>query len=349
MFNSVVLIPAYMPSEVLLNVIKDLIALKVDKIVVVRDGGGVEFDDIFNKIKLIKECHLVEHSQNMGKGVALKSGFKYILQHFPNCIGCVTADADGQHLPNDIVNILKVQEKNNNSFILGVRNFDNKVPFRSKIGNYITKWLLSIVLFKSIKDTQTGLRGISSNFMNDLLNVDGDKYEFELNMILHAKRLDYVVEQHTIETIYIENNKSSHFNPLIDSIKIYFVLFKFITSSTISFLIDYSLFLFFFYLSSSFLLSFSLSRSISLFVNYYVNKNIVFRYYNKHNLIFPILKYATLVAMNFFIVYSIIEFFNNNFNINIPVLKLFVELCMFFINFFIQKHLVFPKKKNIQL
>ena len=342
MYNSVVLIPAYKPDKSLLTLIEDLHKLSVDKIVIVRDGGGVEFDEIFNHIKTLTYCHLLEHKKNMGKGIALKTGFEYIIKKFPNCLGCITADADGQHLPIDIVNILKKQSQHPNELILGVRGFDKNVPLRSQIGNYLTKWLLSIILFKKIKDSQTGLRGISLLFVRKLLKVSGIKYEFELNMLLNTKSSNINILQIPINTIYIENNKSSHFNPIIDSMKIYFLMLRFIFSSISSFLVDYLLFLGLFCSLHNFLISFLISRLVSLSFNYYINKNIVFKKVKSSTT--SILKYLGLVIINFLIVFYFINYLQNLYNINIPVVKIILEIILFMINFYIQKKFIFSNR-----
>jgi putative flippase GtrA len=342
MYNSVVLIPAFMPDKALLNLIYNLYKLKVDKIVVVRDGGGEEFDSIFAEISKLPYCHLVVHSKNMGKGVALKSGFKYILANFPNILGCVTADADGQHLSEDIVKVLKQQQENPNNVIVGARSFDKNVPFRSKIGNYITKILLSLVLWQKIIDSQSGLRAIPLDFMPTLIKLKGDTYEFELNMLLNSKRYGFKILQVGIETIYIENNRSSHFNPLIDSVKIYYMMIRYIFSSLFAFLLDYGLFLLIFYLGNNFLIAFLISRTTSLSINYYINKNVVFNGAKKSNLS-SVIPYLSLVIINFIVVYFLISKINSFYNVNIPLLKIILEIIMFIINFHIQKKYIFNK------
>ena len=341
MYNSVVLIPAYKPDKSLLTLIEDLHKLNVDKIVIVRDGGGIEFDEIFNNIKQLPYCYLLEHKKNMGKGIALKTGFEYILKKFPNCLGCITADADGQHLPQDIIKTLQMQSQQPNNLILGVRSFDKNVPLRSKFGNYLTKWLLSIILFKKITDSQTGLRGISLSFMKYLLAVPGSKYEFELNMLLNTKKYSINILEIPINTVYIENNKSSHFNPIVDSMKIYFMMLRFVVSSVSSFLLDYFLFVVLFYGCKNFLIAFVFSRLVSLGFNYYINKNIVFKQSKKS--IALIFKYISLVIINFIIVYFLINYLQKHYNINIPTIKIVLELLLFLINFYIQKKFIFNK------
>ena len=78
----------------------------------------------------------------------------------------------------------------------------------------------------SLRDTQTGLRGVPRALFEGLLNLRTHGYDFELDMLLLVKRSNIEIIEIPIETVYLEDNNSSHFNPLLDSLKIYMVFYK---------------------------------------------------------------------------------------------------------------------------
>ena len=235
----VVLIPAFNPDNKLIILVNALIKLGVENIIIVDDGSENQFMDIFESIKTFNQCIVLRHAINLGKGRALKTGFNYFLNHYKEFIGLITVDADGQHKCEDIIKVAKTLSDNQESLILGTRNFNEKnIPFKNRFGNLITAKVFSFLSGINVSDTQTGLRGIPYHHLLLMIKTSGEKYEFEMNMLIECiqKRID--VKEVAIETIYIEENKSSHFNPLMDSVRIYVVFFKFIFSSFTSFFVD---------------------------------------------------------------------------------------------------------------
>jgi len=226
--NSVILIPAYEPDKKLIYLVDDLSNLSFYKIIVVNDGSSEKCSYIFDKIKEKVNCMVINHLENRGKGSALKTGMKEILKIDNDIIGCITVDADGQHLPKDILKMGEALENNKHSLILGCRDFLNgKVPNKSKIGNIITRALFKSITGKYISDTQTGLRAIPRKHMERFCILRGEKYEFEINMLMEACRRNIDIQEIPIDTVYIDDNRSSHFNPFMDSLKIYKEIFKF--------------------------------------------------------------------------------------------------------------------------
>lgn len=222
----VVLIPSLNPDNKLIKYIKELIKIGFKKIIIVNDGSDIKYNKYFNEVEKIKECILLKHDINYGKGRALKTGFDYYLKNFSDFNGIVTADSDGQHLPIDTLEVAHYLIKNK-GLILGARNFNKKeVPFKSKYGNKITTFVFEKLYKFKINDTQTGLRGISNDFINQITNLEGDRFEYEINMLIKAVKSNIQITEVPIKTIYIENNKSSHFNPIKDAFKIYSLLFK---------------------------------------------------------------------------------------------------------------------------
>lgn len=216
----VVLIPAYKPDHKLLSLLEEL--RHYPEIVVINDGSGAEFDPLFESLQGVT---LLRHEVNRGKGAALKTGMAYIREHFPDVKGLITVDADGQHRPADIDRVAQELEAHPDSLVLGVRSFSGAgVPLRSRVGNIVTRLLFFALVGVFIRDTQTGLRGIPLSFVGDLIDLKPDRYEYELEVLLACRRRP--LRQVTIETVYIEENRSSHFNPVQDSLKIYKTLIR---------------------------------------------------------------------------------------------------------------------------
>ncbi|MFA6807561.1 MAG: glycosyltransferase family 2 protein, partial [Eubacteriales bacterium] len=223
----VVIIPALNPDGKLITLVQDL--KKIDlQIIIINDGSSQEYKSIFETLKSKYQCEICNHFKNMGKGAALKTGIKYAMVNYPESSGYVTADADGQHTPEDILKIVNSLEKNSNSLILGARSFNKKeIPFKSLFGNRITSFVYFLSTGKRCADTQTGLRGIPKGLGELCLSVSGDKYEYEMNMLLEMGRKGVSFIYVPIATIYLEDNKSSHFNPIKDSIIIYLNILKY--------------------------------------------------------------------------------------------------------------------------
>ena len=218
-------IPSLNPDDELIKLVAELKEYYQD-IIIVDDGSQIK--DIFDKLKKIDGCIILTHEINRGKGDSLKTAFNYYLDNLSNkYIGVICLDADGQHLPTDAISICKILEEKD-KFILGTRLFNTKTtPIRNKIGNRITsrvfKWLYKIYL----KDTQTGLRAIPNRLIKTVINVDGSRFEYELNVLIKLVKLKEDIIEHDIKTVYLKNsNKKSHFKVLKDSYKIYKIMFN---------------------------------------------------------------------------------------------------------------------------
>lgn len=235
----IILIPAYCPNEKLLDICDNLLKDNYREIVVISDGNEGMNQNLLEKLKE-REITILYHAVNQGKGRALKTGFNYICLKYQkelNHIGILTIDADGQHTQQSIRMCCEKLRENieQRNWIFGCRNFDScydengnigKIPFRSKIGNETTKVILKFVYGLNLSDTQTGLRGFPGSVLKELLNIEGERYEYEMNQILYSKKHGIELIEVSIETIYEEQNKSSHFNPIVDSWKIYKPILK---------------------------------------------------------------------------------------------------------------------------
>ena len=219
-----VLIPAYNPDEKLLALLPKL-RERFSRIVIVDDGSTTG-REIFPQAEKYVEKILV-HERNRGKGAALKTGFAYI----GDSADVITADADGQHTPDDIAKVAEGLKSHRDGLVLGVRSFSGKVPLRSRFGNWWTRWFFFMMTGLMVRDTQTGLRGIPAALLPRVAGIPGDRYEYEMAMLADAKNHPSRPLQIPIETVYIDSNATSHFNPLLDTIRIYRSLFQFCISS----------------------------------------------------------------------------------------------------------------------
>lgn len=269
-----VLIPAYQPDARLPRLILELHrADPSSKIVVVDDGSGQKFSDIF-EASATAGAHVISYEHNRGKGYALREGFTWIRDvagDSPECV--VTADADGQHTLNDIFRVGRRCTDTGKS-VLGVREFVGHVPARSRIGNTATSALFWLATGWKLKDTQTGLRAFPVALLPALLEVQGDRYEYELRVLLHLAKFRHPVTQIPIETIYEAGNPTSHFHPLQDSARIWAPLLKFAASSGVATIIDYVLVLVLNALTGALFFPVIAARLVSASVNFAMNRRV---------------------------------------------------------------------------
>ena len=300
-------------------------------ILIIDDGSGENYNWIFQETQKIG-CRLFHMKRIKGKGGALKTAFRYI--NITNKDEVITADCDGQHLPEDIVKI--ANEIIGNKIILGTRHFKGKVPLRSSFGNKLTKGVFSIVSGKNIKDTQTGLRGFEKNMLPWLCRVEGEGYDYEMNILLEAEKAGYDLKEIPINTVYLEKNKSSHFNPLKDSINIYLPIVKFSGSSLMCALVDFILLMILEKMTSNLLFSVLGARACSVALNYSVNKKYVFSNRDKNGLS----RYLVLASFIAITNYLLIHLFST-FGMNLVIAKILTEGTLFFFSYYAQRKFVF--------
>ena len=269
-----VLIPAYQPDARLPRLILELHrADPSTKIVVVDDGSGQKFSDIF-EASATAGAQVISYENNRGKGYALREGFTWIRDVAGDLSECVvTADADGQHTLNDIFRVGRTCTDTGTS-VLGVREFVGHVPARSRIGNTATSALFWLATGWKLKDTQTGLRAFPVALLPALLEVQGDRYEYELRVLLHLAKFRHPVTQIPIETIYEAGNPTSHFRPLQDSARIWAPLLKFAASSGVATIIDYVLVLVLNALTGALFFPVIAARLVSASVNFAMNRRV---------------------------------------------------------------------------
>lgn len=334
----VVIIPAYEPDENLIKLVSDLKTECNCKIIIIDDGSGKNYTHIFNTVSELGAFVFI-HDENKGKGSALKTAFS-IVENFDDAEEFVTADCDGQHIPKDILRVAECAKNNKNKLILGTRYFSRKVPIRSSIGNKITSNIFALINGKKISDTQTGLRGFSKNMIPWLINIKGNGYEYEMNMLLEAEKNGYEIKEIPIETIYIENNSSSHFNPLLDSIKIYLPILKFSMSSIICGSLDFILLFLIKSLTSNLFISVVITRFFSSILNYIMNKTYVFSQNKTTINRISFHKYFFLVLLVLSLNYIILDYLYM-LGINLLLAKIITEVTLFLFSFVAQKKIIF--------
>lgn len=348
------IIPSLNPNDKTVVYINELIKCGVKHILLVNDGSKKETEHFFTELKSLDEVTILTHKVNQGKGRALKIASNYILSLKPeHRYDVVTADSDGQHAVKDTIAVAERMVKTNN-FTLGIRNFNDKtIPFRSRFGNKCTSYVFKLMFGKWINDTQTGLRGIPHYMLKECMKYEGERYEYEITMLISAAR-ELPIEEVIIDTIYIDDNATSHFNPIKDSWKIYKIMlssfFGFMLSSMLSSVVDV---VSFFVLSNYLLSNISVvtpivastivARIISSIFNYKVNKNIIFKHHSNKG---TFVKYFILVI---FIMIMSATLVNSVFvltNVNPTVIKIIIDSILYFVSFYIQKEIVFKIKTN---
>ena len=338
-----IVIPAYQPDNKLIKLIEKIHEKSDFYILVIDDGSSSKCKDIFDKAE--QYATVLRHQVNHGKGQALKTAFAYIQQQ--NSYGTVvTADADGQHKIWDIFRTANKASENPNKLILGVRAFTGKVPLRSRFGNSLTKALFKIQTGVEVTDTQTGLRAFTTNLIPFMLKIEGNRYEYEMNMLLEASK-EYQILEVPIETVYINDNEGSHFRPIRDGLMIYKNIFKFALSSLSSFVVDYLVYaiaiLFLPTAPTSFriFLANGLARVTSSIFNYSTNKKLVFK--NDDSLVKTGMGYFGLAIGLFVLDTLLIRLFFTVFGINLLIAKIIVGILLFTVSWTVQKKLIFKE------
>jgi putative flippase GtrA len=334
-----VLIPAYRPPASLVNLVRELSGRGVPAILLVDDGSGPAFHSIFEQAGQFPGVHMLRHTVNLGKGAALKTGIHHALHEFPDLIGIVTADADGQHHPEDIERVAAGLLESPAALIMGSRRFDGRVPLRSRVGNILTRKLMQMVIGGSLQDTQTGLRGIPAALAARLLHLEARGYEFELEMLIAAHQEGVPLVEVPIRTIYEPGNHSSHFNPITDSMRIYFVLLRFSSVSLMAALIDNLVFYLVWKRTGRILGAQVAARLVSVVFNYTMVRARVFASKESHQVLLP--KYLLLVVTSGTASYLGIQFLTTRLAITAMPAKLFVETLLFFVNFAVQRTFIF--------
>lgn len=344
MKKRIALIPSYEPDGALLQVVSELLTHPFI-VVVVNDGSNSSFNEIFKQLP--SEVHYLSYKENHGKGYALKYGFKYIRDYLKLDTTVVTMDSDGQHKVKDAIRICDACEQVG-GLVLGSRYFGKGTPFKSRFGNFMARTSFLISTRHKIYDTQTGLRAFNTSLLDMLIHVKGNRYEYEMNVLLEAIRQEVPINEERIETIYLDNNSGTHYNPFKDTWRIFKEVIKFSASSLIGFLVDYSVFTLLTLIKPGWehwvLLCVILARIVSATVNFTINYNLVFK--KRETLWLAFIKYAGLAVFilgcNLLLMWLLYE----QAGMNEYLAKIIVEVTLFITSWLVQRLFVFRKRRK---
>ncbi|MBO5927098.1 MAG: glycosyltransferase [Clostridia bacterium] len=350
----IVVIPSYKPETTFIDYINHL-SKNVDEIIVVNDGSGENYKYIFSEIDKLENVTIISYEENKGKGYALKRGITYATDSFPLNSLIITADCDGQHTVEDVLKVCNYMGENVNALYLGSRDFSLKnVPKKSKAGNSIMRKTFKIFYGGSVYDTQTGLRGFSAKLGKEFALLKGDRFEYELNVLIYAQKSGIEIVEVPIKTVYPNNpiEHKSHFKSVKDSLTVFFMMLKnlngYFLSSLISGLFDLGVFALFSYLilngitPLNSLISVVVARISSSFLNYFLNCKIVFKGKEKASM----LKYYALWGLHLIFSYLIVLIFGNAFKNNLVLVKILGELLLGILSYELQCNWVFRNKKR---
>ena len=359
----IALIPAYEPEQKLIGLTADLREKGFD-IVVVDDGSGPEYRDIFGALEM--QATVLTHPQNRGKGAALKTGLRYINKYMAytesvrTAAGTatvsgrdaviVTVDADGQHLPDDVLRVAEISAGRRDALVLGSRALGRDIPARSRFGNTVTRHVYSAATGVRVHDTQTGLRAFHRSLIPRLLEIEGDRYEYEINMLMKLAAEGVPVIEERIETVYEDNNSGSHFRTFRDSFRVYKEILKFSASSLASFAVDYCMYALLLSvtgaagIANGLIVSNIGARLVSGTVNYTLNKKLVFR--SRTGFAKSAAQYVMLAAFILAGNTIVLSTLVGTLGINSLAAKLITEAVFFAISWTVQKYVIFFREES---
>lgn len=355
-----VILPSLDPDEKFTGVVDGLVEDGFQHIVIVDDGSDAEHHKYFDEAARHPQCTVLHHEVNKGKGRALKTAFAHVREHFPSLSGVVTIDGDGQHLLPDIVACADRMLAEGDKVVLGCRDFNQPgVPPRSVAGNKTTSRLFRLCYGIRLSDTQTGLRAIPASCLERFGRIEGERFEYETNMLLQMKRMGVDFVEQPITTVYDPEDYSSHYNAIKDSWRIFKIMFKFLLSSGASMLIDNGLFYLIMKLFGAGLGKYAtvyatvIARIFSSFANFNANNSVVFG--NKGNYRRAMLRYYCLCIPQMLVsagaVTGLVFLAGRLLGHSCPpllatLIKIVVDTILFFLSYHIQREWVFSSKEK---
>lgn len=345
--NIGILIPAYCPNEKLVQLIEKLKEKRFTAILVVDDGSGEAYQTIFKTLEE-QGVSMVSHSENYGKGRAIKTGMKALMERNPELEFIITADCDGQHLAEDIWNLSKGILVGRNSLWLGIRDFnDNRVPIKSRYGNKISAFYFKKVTGVFCPDTQTGLRAIPACLFQDALETEGERYEYEMNFLIQTAKKGTPIEYLPIATVYEEKNRGSHFHAVRDSYQVLKTPLRYLCSSILCAIVDLALFTIVCHIQGKIageqiLAATIIARIASGILNFILNRTWSFSSHSMARA--QVMKYAALFCTQMFLS----SFFVTRLvwmPVSKTVVKAVVDSILFCVSYIVQKNWVFQAKK----
>ena len=349
-----IVLPSLDPDKKFKAVVDGLVEKGFEHIVIVDDGSDAEHRVWFDTVEAYPQTSVIHHEVNRGKGRALKTAFEYVMKELPEAAGVITIDGDGQHLAEDIIACGERMLEKQDKVVLGCRDFDQPgVPPRSVAGNKTTARLFRLCYGIILSDTQTGLRAIPARYLPAFCGIEGERFEYETNMLLNMKRMGIEFYEQPIATVYDPDDYSSHYNAVKDSLRIFKVMIKFMLSSLGTTVLDLGVF----YLMMRFfgvaagkyaeLLATVVARAISSFANFSANNAMVFE--NKSHYKRAMFRYYCLCIPQMLVSAGLVTLINGLLANSVPivatVIKFAVDTMLFFLSYYIQREWVFSQKK----
>lgn len=358
--NLAIVLPSLDPDAKFDKVVENLISNGIKHIVIVDDGSDENHKEHFKKASEHPECTVLVHEVNKGKGKALKDAFAYVAEKMPEIKGVITIDGDGQHLTKDIINCGEKMLEYGDKVVLGSRDFNQEnVPARSVAGNKTTAKAFKLLFGIDINDTQTGLRAIPAQYLKMFSEFEGDRFEYETNMLLQMKKNGIEFVEVPIETVYDEEDYSSHYDGFKDSLKVIKVMlkyafqttaFKYLVSSALSWIIDngiYYLLLNLFGMTYRAIFQ-AIGTFLSSFINFNLNKYYVFGTEGQYGK--EILKYYAICVPRTLISILVTYCIQNVLRVSVPSvatgIKIVVDLILLIASYYFQKKFVFKDKNK---
>lgn len=333
----IVLVPAYEPDARLVALVADLTAACPDlHVLVVDDGSGPDHTAVFDAAREAGAV-VVHHPANRGKGRALKTGFARAAELWPG-EDVVCADSDGQHRPEDVVRVAERVARSREAMVLGVRHFTGPVPSRSRLGNAVTRRLFMLTTGIDLTDTQTGLRAYPAEMLPWLQGVEGERFEYELELLLRAHGAGHAIVEVPIATVYLDDNASSHFRPVRDSLRVYAPMVRFAASSALAASVDYVLLFLLHLLTGSLAMSVVGARVASATLNYQTNRRVVFGRHSSSSA--P--RYAALVGVVLALNLALMQLLVAGVGLPLLVAKVLTEGALLGVSYVVQRRFVFP-------
>ncbi|MFD0589280.1 GtrA family protein [Paenibacillus sp. GCM10027627] len=354
--GTIILIPSLEPDKRLLSYVQQLREYGLTHIVIVDDGSGEEYQPIFRELGE-RGCVLLRHTENRGKGAALKTGFQYIEQQYEELSCVVTADSDGQHAAEDVYRVAEEAKRHPDALILGVRDFSGGgIPPKSLLGNRMTSSLFAMLYGKKLSDTQTGLRAFGTGLLAFMQGVRGTRFEYELQMLISCIQSGISIHTLPIQVIYENGNSGTHFKAIRDSARVMSVLFsnflRFISSSVASSVVDLAIAWLLIDLLKPvlgeqdylrILLATVIARIISIMVNYLLNKHFVFRKEDSRGSLW---RYLTLCAVVILLSSTGVYLLHSLLLMSEKIAKLICDALLFLLSFAMQRRWVFAARRR---
>lgn len=347
----IIVIPVYNPEAKMIEQIKKLREDGFRKVVLVNDGSDASHDIWFETAQDDYDCDVLTHAVHLGKGRAIKTAFNFILTHYPQCTGVITIDAMGQYSVEDVDRCFEEMNINPGELILGCRDFrDEAIPKKTRVMNTISSKAIQIMCGIKVTDTTTGLRGLTKELVENFITVSGENFDYEMNELLESKERDIKIHEFPITVNYTEETITSHFNPLVNSPKIYLVFLRYTATSIIAYIVDLLLFSMFvgsfrqYFPHNYIIFSTVLARCVSATMNFFLTKSVVFankgfttnRALIRFYIIAAVQMMASALGVTY--VYKVIP-------IAVTLVKVIIDMLLFMLCFQIQREWVFKDRE----